>query len=644
MAISSAPANSGSGKAAPAEAEQALAIAFQEHQAGRLEAAVIHYRQAVAIHPEFAEALNNLGIALNDLRRFGEAIVEYRKALQLRSDLPEIWNNLGDALHSLGDRAAAIEHYRKALAMRSDYGVAWRNLGDALSEIGELNEANQCFEAAIACAPGLGAALSPTEIAVRETQRLFARMVQNIELAGARDPQLATAYFACGEGKAAPENAGGEAERHRYAAQLRADYASHLSAILMMLHYDPAVTPVMLRDGHCEVQRLHGGLPRNTDFANPRDPERRLKVGYVSADFRTHSVGYFLSAIFREHDPAAVEIFCYSGCADEDEQTSFFRSRAAEWRSIIGMSDNDLVATVRQDRIDVLVDLSGHTNGNRLAVFAQRPAPVQVTWLGYPDTTGLAAMDYRLTDAIVDPPGVADSLSSERLIRLPDGFHCYTAPESAPHVAPLPAAELGVVTFGSFNNLVKVNGNVLDLWANLLKHVPGSRLLLKHRWLGFADMRVRMRDLFERRGVAHDRIELAGKLESTAEHLAAYGGVDIALDTFPYNGATTTCESLWMGVPVVTLAGDRHAARVGASLLTRVGLQDLVAESPEAYVEIAARLAADLPALSRLRAGLRGRVAASVLCDGARFTRQLEAAYRTMWRDWCGGGASAGQA
>jgi protein O-GlcNAc transferase len=431
------------------------------------------------------------------------------------------------------------------------------------------------------------------------------------------------------------------AERHRYAAQLRAGFAAHLSGMLLVLHYDSAVTARMLHDAHGEVQRLHGSLPRFTSFANSPDPERRLRVGYVSADFRTHSVGYFLSAIFHEHDDAAVEIYCYSGGADEDEQTSFFKSRAAAWRSTIGMSDEDLAAAVHQDGIDLLVDLSGHTSGNRLAVFARRPTPIQVTWLGYPDTTGLATMDYRLTDAIADPPGLADSLSRERLVRLPDGFHCYTAPASAPDVAPPPAMERGYVTFGSFNNLVKVNASVLDLWAAILQRVPGSRLVLKHRWLNMADMRARMHDLFERRGVARDRIELMGKLASTEDHLAAYGGVDIALDTFPYNGATTTCESLWMGVPVVTLAGDRHAARVGASMLTRVGLGDLVASSPQAYLETAARLAADRSTLARLRADMRGRIASSPLCDGPRFTRQLEAAYRTMWREWCGSGSAS---
>jgi predicted O-linked N-acetylglucosamine transferase (SPINDLY family) len=625
-------------------AERALADAFREHQDGKLETAVANYRRALKLHPESPEALNNLGIALKDLRRFDEAIVAYRKALKLQPDRPEIINNLGDSLHSLGDRVGAIEHYRKAVAMRPDYAVAWRNLGEALSEIGRSEEAADCYASAVAHSPELDATLTPAELGVRETQRMFADYVVAIELAAKRDPLLASAYWECCAGRGPASGADKQTvERWRYAAQLRDGYAKSLSSLLLVLHYDPATTASMLHEAHGEVQRFYNRLPRFTSFANTRDPDRRLRVGYVSADFRVHSVGYFLSAVFRGHDPAAVEIYCYAGGSEEDKLTSFFKSKATAWRPVVGMSDDDFAAAVRSDGIDVLVDLSGHTSGNRLAVFARRPAPVQVTWLGYPDTTGLSTMDFRLTDAIVDPPGAADTRSSERLVRLPDGFNCYTAPDLAPDVAPLPAIERGFVTFGSFNNLVKVNAGVLDVWTAILKQVPASRLLLKHRWLAFQYMRARIVRLFEQRGIARDRLELLGKLPSTADHLAAYGGVDIALDTFPYAGATTTCEALWMGVPVVTLAGDRHAARVGASLLARVGLQDLVTSDPKGYVETAARLAADLPPLAELRAGLRGRVAASPICDASRFGRQLDAAYRSMWRTWCSDSADVAQ-
>lgn len=406
----------------------------------------------------------------------------------------------------------------------------------------------------------------------------------------------------------------------------------------MHLHYDREFAPDILRNSAREVESFHAQTPRFADWPNLRDPERRLRIGYVSADFRMHSVGYFLSAIFLNHDAASVETFCYSGCTDEDEQTGFFRSHAAHWRSTTGLDDSEFAAQIRTDAIDILVDLSGHTYGHRLEVFARKPAPLQVTWLGYPDTTGLSAIDYRLTDPIVDPPGAADSASSERLFRLPDGFHCYTAPVAAPDVSRLPAERNGFVTFGSFNNLAKVNHQVLDAWAGVLKEVAGSHLILKSTRLLDPEMRRRVLRLLEHRGIASDRVRLIGKLPTAADHLAVYGEVDIALDTFPYNGATTTCEALWMGVPVVTLAGDRHAGRVGASMLSQVGLQDLVTERSQDYIATAARLAADLSALAVLRTGLRGRLAASPLCDGPRFTRQLEAAFRTMWREWCAAG------
>jgi predicted O-linked N-acetylglucosamine transferase (SPINDLY family) len=621
----------------PSPAERALYLAFREHQAGQFEAAVDWYRRAVEIQPNFPQALNNLGIALKDLRRFEEALIAYREALALRPDSAEILNNIGDALHSLGDRQGAIQHYRRALAIRANYGIAWRNLGDALAELGKLEQADECFRRAVSLAPHLDTALSPTDIGLREIRHRFAQAVKNLETASARDPLFHAAYTACRAGNGPPAGCGETvAARYRLAANLLATYAGQLSMLLLAMHYEADVAPSSLREAHGEAERLFGELPRFTAHANQRDPERRLRIGYVSPDFRTHSVGYFLTAIFSAHDRAAVEIYCYSGCADEDEQTAFFKSHASAWRSTLAMSDERLAAAIREDGIDILVDLSGHTNGNRLAVFARRPAPVQATWLGYPNTTGLSGIDYRLTDAIIDPPGIADTLSSERLVRLPDGFLCYTAPAAAPDVAAPPATAAPVITFGSFNNLIKVNGAVLDAWTAILHRVPASRLLLKTKWLGLPGIRDHVHKQFEKRGIARDRIDLMGQQTSSVDHLALYGRVDIGLDTFPYNGATTTCEALWMGVPIVTLAGDRHAARYGVSLLTRAGLAEFVATSPTDYVETAARLAADRERLAVLRAGLRARLAASTLCDSVRITRRLEDAYRLMWREWCG--------
>jgi predicted O-linked N-acetylglucosamine transferase (SPINDLY family) len=425
-------------------------------------------------------------------------------------------------------------------------------------------------------------------------------------------------------------------ERYRLAAEHRTRYLDYLSSILLAAHYNSDATPEWISEAHGEADRCCAALPRFTNWPVDRAPDRRLRIGYVSADFRQHSVAFFLAAIFKAHDPAAVDLCVYHNSSAEDELTTFFRERSAQWCNIHAMSSAEAAQRIHDDRIDILVDLSGHTAGNSIEAFARRPAPIQVNWLGYADTTGLSAMDYRLTDAVADPPG-ADRFARERLVRMPDAFLCYTAPAQAPQVVPPPVLETGVVTFGSFNNLIKVSASTLNLWAAVLREVPQSRMLIKGRWLELPEMRRRMLDLFAQRGVVPERVELVPRIDATSGHLAAYGRVDVALDTIPYNGTTTTCETLWMGVPVVTLVGDVHAARVSASLLRQVGLDDLAATSKRGYVKAAARLAAEPHVLAELRAGLRQRMAASPLCNAARFTRHLEAAYRGMWRRWCRG-------
>lgn len=625
---------------APAAAETALFEAFQAHQAGQLEEAVAAYRRALAVHAAFPEALNNLGIALKALGRLEEAIAAYRDAIGMRPDIAEIWNNLGDALHLAGERDAAIAHYRRALGLRPEYGTAWRNLGDALSERGERAEAEECFRRAVVHAPQLDPTLSPAEIGVREMQQQFAQLVKEIEAASLRDRQFAIAYEDCAAGRGAPAIADEAMQtRYRLASQLRARYADQISTLLLGLHYDPATSAGFLRDAHAEAGRFFGSLPRFRSHAGARDPDRRLRIGYVSPDFRTHSVAYFLSAVFRCHDADRFELCAYAGDGVEDDFTAFFRSRSAIWRSTVGLDDAAAARMIHDDGVDILVDLAGHTKGNRLGVFARRPAPVQATWLGYPDATGLSAIDFRITDAIADPPGDAEAAGSERPVRLEEGFLCYTAPANAPDVAALPAATAGHITFGSFNHLLKVNAGVLDLWSAVLRRVPGSRLLLKGGWLDLPAMRRRLLEGLARRGIAAERLDLMGRIAGTGDHLAAYGGVDIALDTFPYNGVTTTCEALWMGVPVITLPGDRHSGRTGASLLIHAGFGEFVAADADDYVAKAEGLAADLARLSELRAGLRARFAASPVCDGPGFTRRLEAAYRAMWQAYCQGPA-----
>jgi len=312
--------------------------------------------------------------------------------------------------------------------------------------------------------------------------------------------------------------------------------------------------------------------------------------------------------------------------------TARLRAHADHWRNIIGLSDDDAADRVRRDRIDILVDLTGHTGRNRMLLFARRPAPVQVTWLGYANTTGLSGMDYRLTDALADPPGESDAVHSETLVRLPDGFLCFGPPDDAPDVAAAPFHAAGHVTFGSFNSLAKLTADVIATWARILQQLPDSRLLLKSRPFADESVQARVLRLFAEHGIEGGRIALLARIPSTRDHLAAYGRLDIALDTFPYNGTATTSEALWMGVPVVTLAGAVHAARVGVSLLTAVGLEALVADEPDAYVEKAVELAGDTHRRAELRGTLRQRLIDSSLCNAVEFTRNLEETYRWMWQ------------
>ena len=417
------------------------------------------------------------------------------------------------------------------------------------------------------------------------------------------------------------------------------DFAAAHSNLVFSMNYDAAATQQTIFAESRAWHESHAAAlgRRAPGHANARDPERRLRVGYVSPDFREHSVAYFLEPLIAAHDRAAFEVFCYAQVARPDQRTERFRGLADTWRSTVGMTDADLATAVREDRIDILVDLAGHTGGNRLLAFDRRPAPVQLSWLGYPNTTGTEAIDARLTDAIADPPGPSDALHSETLVRLPNGFLCYAPTADAPAIGAPPARSTGHVTFGSFNALAKITPAVVAAWARILLGVPGSRLVIKSGPLADAATRARYLEMLAAAGVDAGRVDLRAWIDARSGHLGAYANIDIGLDPFPYNGTTTTCEALWMGVPVVTLAGDRHAGRVGASLLTRIGLAELVADTTDGYVETAVHFAGDLDGLPARRLALRDRMMSSPLCDAAGFARDVEAAYRAMWRRWCAG-------
>ncbi|MDB5811654.1 MAG: FkbM family methyltransferase [Betaproteobacteria bacterium] len=405
------------------------------------------------------------------------------------------------------------------------------------------------------------------------------------------------------------------------------------SALLFHRHYLLPVDAQALYDLHRTYGATTANAPQSLQPAAEIAQQRRLRIGYVSPNLSRHSVGYFIAPVIRCHDRREFEVFCYYNHALSDDATRTMREAADGWRNIAGIDDEAVSRMVRDDKIDILVDLAGHSKANRLGVFARRPAPVQMTWLGYPDTTGLAAFDFRLTDGIVDPAPQAEMRHTEKLARIDGPFLCYEPPADAPTVTARAAG--AAVVFACFNNLAKVNASTLELWARILEEVPQSRLALKSAPLNFPDTVDRVIDALERCGIDPARVDLRGWASDRQQHLDAYAQADIALDTFPYNGTTTTCEALWMGVPVVTLAGEVHMSRVGASLLNSAGLGEFVAKDADDYVRIACGLAHDGERRRRLRGELRERLEGSPLLDHLGFTYQLEARCRDAWHSWC---------
>lgn len=581
-----------------AEAHHSLAEALRALE--RPAEAETHYRMALALKPGFAFARNGLGLALAAQGRFSEAEATYRAALAEAPQFSQAMVNLAQALERQNRPKEAEAEYRKALALDPASLAALVNWGNLCKDDGRTSEAMALYRKALARHPDASPALNNLAN-LQKDQGMVEEALALFRCAIAREPGFGNAH----------------------------------SNLLLTLHYAPGPSPEEIFAAH----RAWGERfpPPRRDHANTPEPGRRLRVGYVSPDFRRHPVAAFIEPVLAAHDKSRVEIFCYAVHLKPDKVTARLKGLADHWREIGALDAQAAAGMIRADGIDVLVDLAGHTANNRLPVFALKPAPVQATYLGYPDTTGLPAMDWRITDAVADLPDEAERLHTEKLMRLPDTAFCFRKPPGAPDVGPLPMIAAGHVTFASFNMLAKVHPALVARWAAILRAVENARLILKAAPFRDEGTRAHYHRMFADHGIAAARVELRGYIPSAAEHFALYNRVDIALDTDPYNGATTTCEALWMGVPVVTLAGRGHVGRVGATILTDLGLGALIAASPEDYSARAAALARDPARLAALRADLRPRMAASSLTDAPRFTRALEGAYRVMWRTWCAG-------
>jgi len=574
---------------------------------GRLDEAIVQFEAALHINPNDALTHNSLGTVYRQRNRPQDAENGFRRAITLAPRYAEAHSNLGVLLREQGRLDEAIQHCRQATDLNPDQAELWSNLGMVEAKRHSYTQSADCFRRALTLDPRCAPALTGLGNTLREQGQLpeaIDSLLQGCEV--------------------------GDFDHIRFACLLcTLNYTDHLSPHVIAAQHQRFGTALQTRIAE---QDLKTGPPNN-DF----DPKRRLRLGFVSPDFRTHSCAYFLLPLFEHLPVEQVEIYAYAEVARPDTVTQRFRSLTSHWCDTTRLTDQELAEQIRFDHIDILIDCAGHTEGNRLPVFGLRPAPLQLTWLGYPNTTGLTNMDYRLTDAFADPEEKreTDAHYTEHLLRMPRSFLSFQPLETMPAISPLPMQLNGRVTFGCLNNFSKLTPTVLQLWAEILAAVPNSQLILKAAQLADTNLCTRVRSLFAAQNIDEARLVLCGQTPSRAEHFAFYQRIDIALDPFPYNGTTTTCEALWMGVPVITLTGDHHAARVGVSLLSHTGLEQFIARDTADYARIACELADNPDDLAQLRQNLRTTLQDSALCDAVGFAQDFDACLHGLWQKAC---------
>ena len=519
----------------------------------------------------------------------------YSQILRIHRDHADALHLLGVACGQLGDSETAAEHIKRAIAIRPVFPAAYGNLGNVLHDLGRMDDALPALREAIRQNPRNANAFSTLGNVCRDLALL--------------DEAIS---------------------HYRTALSIQPNYVQAHSNLLFTLMFHPSHSAETIAAEAARWNARHAEPLMHSiePHSNDRSPDRPLRIGYVGSDFRNHCQSLFTLPLFKFHDRSDCQIFCYSSVDRPDEISRQIQSTVDQWRNATPLSDEQLAAQIRSDKIDILVDLSMHMNRGRLLAFARKPAPVQVTWLAYPGTTGMKTMDYRLTDTHLDPPGINEACYSEKTIRLPDKFWCYDAMETDLSVNNPPAQDRGYTTFGCLNNYCKVNDETLKRWGEVLRAVPDSRLLL------LCPKGAHRQNAIDALGIAHARIEFIERLPRR-EYLKTYHRIDICLDTFPYNGHTTSLDALWMGVPVITLCGTTVVSRAGLSQMTNLGLGMLVARSPAEFLDIAVSLALDPQRLRALRVALRNRMESSPLMDANRFARGMDHTFRRLWRNWC---------
>lgn len=578
-----------------ADAHCNLGSALQD--IGRFPEAETSFQRAIQLQPNSAIAHYNLGNLLKEQGRFGEAEASYRRALNIKPDYAQALSNLGVTLNDLARPAEAEVNLRRALEIKPDYAEAHSNLGNTLKELGRLGEAEISYRLALKLKPDLAEIHNNLGILLQDMGHLH---------------DAETSY--------------------RKAIELKPDYDKAQSNLLFLLNYNPEISPAFAFE---EARQYGQRITKKATFPFTKWPcateHKRLRIGFVSGDFRNHPVGYFLENLLKNLDQTSLELIAYPTDYWTDELTLRIKPYFTAWKPLCGLNDEAAARLIHSDRVHILIDLSGHSRYNRLPVFAWKPAPVQVSWLGYFATTGVTEIDYLIADQVTLPESEENNFT-ETIWRLPETRLCFTPPEVDVNVSALPALTNGYITFGCFNNLAKMNDSVVALWSRVLASAPNSRLFLKSKQLGETSIRQLTIVRFAEHGIDADRLILEGA-ESRAKYLAAYHRVDIALDPFPYPGGTTTVECLWMGVPVLTLAGQSFLFRQGAGFLMNAELPEWIATSHDQYVARAVAHVAAMQELSELRKRLRQQMETSPIMDGKRFATYFAAALQAMWRE-----------
>ncbi|MDH3326109.1 MAG: tetratricopeptide repeat protein [Gammaproteobacteria bacterium] len=603
--------------------------ALKEQDQKNFNAAEKYYKIILNQLPNHPDSLHYLGIVKHNQGFNNDAIYLIKKAISKNSDDLEMQLNLAIILEDSGHLEAALSTYSVILKKESDHAQAHCGLADIYKKLNN-NElfSHHCSEAYKS--DPISPKILNSYASLLSQQQHFKKAISTLELALKYDPgnkvilsNLVASLYSIGDFPAANKynNLYDETDNQ---------FQSGISQKLFFSNYEPDLDLKYIYQRHIERAKL---FPQYN--IKPHEKMKKvgskLRVAYVSSDFRFHSVSFFIRPILENHDTSKFEVFCYSNCNKSDDTTNELKKQCNNWRSISSLSDEDVIKLIITDEIDILVDLSGYSAGNRLGVFANRVSPVQITYLGYPNTTGLTTVDYRITDDYADPKGITDDLNSEKLARIDNIFLCFSPGEKCPPVTPPPNTKNNYITFGSFNNIAKVNDAVIELWCQLLNKIPNSKLLIKAKVLSDEDISAFTLSRFKAHGIDKNRILMRYFTNSYSSHMATYNEIDIALDTFPYNGTTTTCEALWMGVPVITLRGNSHISRVSASILHKLGLQNFVATSQEDYISAAYNIANDKQTLTKLRLTMRDIMTKTEFISGSVFTKSLENLYLEMW-------------